>query len=134
MVYFFSFSSNDVKVSPSVVVAYDSVISDLQLQIKELESKLKECEKINNFKANETYSSYVELTTKSSVSTTISTLPITKSDDREKLAVEDIGAQSIADRYQTAKKILIENWKEPLRPGQVAFQVMKTTKISTANS
>ena len=117
MVYFFSFSSNDVKVSPSVVVAYDSVISDLQLQIKELESKLKECEKINNFKANETYSSYVELTTKSSLSTTISTLPITKSDDREKLAVEDIGAQSIADRYQTAKKILIENWKEPLQPG-----------------
>lgn len=124
MVYFFSFSSNDVKVSPSVVVAYDSVISDLQLQIKELESKLKECEKINNFKANETYSSYVELTTKSSVSTTISTLPITKSDDREKLAVEDIRAESIAERYQTAKKILIENWKEPLRPGSVEIKLI----------
>ena len=124
MVYFFSFSSNDVKVSPSVVVAYDSVISDLQLQIKELESKLKECEKINNFKANETYSSYVELTTKSSLSTTISTLPITKSDDREKLAVEDIRAQSIAERYQTAKNILIENWKEPLRPGEVEIKLI----------
>ena len=117
MVYFFSFSSNDVKASPSVVVAYDSVISDLQLQIKELESKLKQCEKNNTLKTDETYSRYVKLTTKSSVSTTISTLPIAKSDDREKLAVENIRAESIAERYQTAKKILIENWKEPLRPG-----------------
>lgn len=117
VVYFFSFYSNDVKASPSVVVAYDSVISDLQLQIKELESKLKECEKNNTLKTDETYSRYVKLTTKSSVSTTISTLPIAKSDDREKLAVEDIRAESIAERYQTAKKILIENWKEPLRPG-----------------
>ena len=117
VVYFFSFSSNDVKISPSVVVAYDSVISDLQIQIKELESKLKECEKINNLKTDGTYSKYVKLTTKSYVSTTISTLPITKSDDREKLAEEDNEAGSIAERYQTAKKILIENWKEPLRPG-----------------
>ena len=117
MVYFFSFSSNDVKISPSVVVAYDSVISDLQIQIEELESKLKECEKINNLKTDGTYSKYVKLTTKSSVSTTISTLPITKSDDHEKLAEEDNEAGSIAERYQTAKKILIENWKEPLRPG-----------------
>lgn len=93
-----------------MVVAYDSVISDLQLQIKELESKLKECEKISYLKTDGKYS-------RSSVRTTISTLPITKSGDREKLAIEDIEAESIAERYQTAKKILIENWKEPLRPG-----------------
>ena len=107
MVYFLYFSSNDVKVSPSVVFAYYSVNSNLQLQITELETKLKDCEKINNSKTYGTYSRYVKLTANSS----------TKSDDREKLAVEDIRAKSIAERYQTAKNILIENWKEPLRPG-----------------
>ena len=50
-------------------------------------------------------------------------LPKANSDDPEKLAVEDIRAESIAERYQTAKKILIENWKEPLRPGQVEIKL-----------
>ena len=94
MVYFFSFSSNDVKVSPSVVFAYDPVNSNLQLQITELETKLKECEKINNLKTDGKHSRYVKLSSNSS----------TKSDDHEKLTVEDIRAQSIADRYQMAKK------------------------------